>query len=102
MEFGAGGVTLFEMRTWSLLVLGGAMVWPAWASAEGTSDVVEGYQSKRVRRAEARSIDVERQVIRGRAQKPHIVFTVKKVPIVFEVGTSRYSWRSEERRRASR
>jgi hypothetical protein len=102
MDLATMRVTLFEVRPWSFVVLGFAVAWPASAAAEKPSEVVEGNPSKRVRRAAARSIDVGRQVIRGRGQKPLIVFTVKKVPVRFDVGTSRYSWRPAERRRAPR
>ena len=94
-------VKVSEMRSSLIACL--VCLWPATVVAQeaSTSDVVVGYQSKRVHRTRPESIDIERQVIRGHAQKPHLVFTVRKVPFRFEVGTGRYSWRADERRRAS-
>jgi hypothetical protein len=103
MDWCAGGVGLDEMRGYLVFaVLRVGLSWSAFATAEeaGGSDVVSGYQSKRVR-AVPQTIQVERLVIRGRLQKPHLVFHVK-VPFRFDVGTSRLSYRPEERRRVSR
>jgi uncharacterized protein YeaC (DUF1315 family) len=103
MEPAPDRVKLSEMRTSSFFALVLCVAWPVSAAGQEkrSADVVLGYQSKRVRSAQPRSIEIERQVIRGRAQKPHIVFHVRKRPFRFDVGTSRYSWQAEERRRAS-
>ena len=39
-----------------------------------------------------REVTLERLLVHGRAQKPHLIFTVKKRPFRFDVGTERYSW----------